>query len=1670
VFIFLHHQSKLSNDWQLANALSLLTEVSTFEGGRQVTLSSPVEIINKTCHKIWLAFHFDPKCLDKFNSERDLESTHDDAPNKDCDLQEVHPGEIYHVPISLMEAALHAEGSNLGCIWMKPEEGLLIEMQRSYQGDAPGRLKDSKIGYCSRPVNIHSLIEESAELFKNGTVSMQEIATQYHLFCPITAKSDWAVLPFCYCVEVKRSPMVPPFDGHGTVSARQDLKRSKCSRDVVGELEADHCDSSDKKMTMPRKHDSNTDIHGPVAYSLVIHPPIVIENLLPEPARYELMHAVKHKVVWVGDLEPGESVPIHTVGLDSPLLMLVNLGYCRTNGEGALIHHGSNIMKHMKEQETRSFDFETEGSPMKGETNGDSDRLLKGPTGLEDQKFALGAIASTTTVVDSIGQRLNLDIENKHGAGGQRHITISCPYWIINTTEHALRYKQEKSSQLVSGSIQSASKDGSKPVDSSKRNKFSIGSTHGTIFPGRPGALHGARKRLNMDEYTTLLANEIHLEKLATLAFMFNYRDSKPFGGLNGLSLQLVDPHWRSYRCSEWSRGFSLDSIGVTQIIGMHCLDGRQLEVAAIVSVAPGALSKYTKIVRICPRYILVNQLSRPMRLWQDSSLVHPSRVLDGTNDAMGSGSEQQNWRMKASGKQDGIPNEDDLSLCQYDFLFGQPATLDTQPNTNMPHKTVAQRSAFYITTAGTNEPIPFHLPDTRADRELRVDLGPSWNLSASFPADIISDYTLKVTRVMDLRTLRHVDNRGASTYKVQLPPNDTSEMDMEHWDGELGVWFETIQWNGSTKCVVKGTKRGKFSYNNTDIHVGDELLAIDGKRVAMMDFIDAMKLLKDRLNEVANAYKKKKARRPKFLKRFDRTSTHSQGTCPSEATADEEMDSFRSLTLDFQTLESRMKKVRDRALRRETNRNGRRKNSAENQVSNSNNPALKLSSEVVSSQSKKTRNDEFNIQVSMKLLNQSVFVFVNERKDNAPYRVENRSLKHFIYFRQRTCENHPWNSLAPGETANYTWEEPLKTNKLLVKVGNQQNITQSEKLGKIFLPFEFIDSEDQGGFGSTKTVKLNEVGFEGILPCPEDGISREAPSLYCNVDTDGATRVLVVSDSNTMKNAEDYFDFLGTHQEVLAKEISTENNRLRKWIEQRSTLQASGIFENNVARTPVSSQLLPTVQEDLEASLPREEMLTDDVNVELESEYDETTITRKHQLFVEIIEASGLQTANHSALTGLCSPYCSVRLEQRTKKLRPNLFAKPAKGKKTYFIERCANPKWSGMKFVFDVPVSAISDPHGFALLVKVKDHRIIGYNRPLGRAEIHLRSLKNQKEVLGWFPLLLRSGRGSDLGNPAAAGRVQGSVKLRAQWIYKTPALIDYFILLSETRIAKLLANSESTRLYHQKLLTEEEKKRELDGDSIFLPVKAQTQNTEGVLASAMKKATKLKSIFKRPQHHSSLSDVEQDSEYEKKEHNLHTSVIPHLQEIQTGFEFEGVGTPCITAKDQNFFPVNRGTAFSEGHLLKGALCQAEVKSTQLDDMNSFNDAQNMIDILYSSNILNNRRGDYFHYNHLDSSILAYGDVLNIADNYPTKLNSWVSAYGVVNSKEMKWLFLPQSANQNKFESIPRFPSKKMPRFEVIYPALSLPSRAPSQMQEQNISFQKKLHSSRGMSKNIA
>ena len=721
------------------------------------------------------------------------------------------------------------------------------------------------------------------------------------LSCPIIHNNqEVSAAPFCYVVEIKRSPLIASehgksnlgsmfddamrdnnYEGFVATTVPHSRESMAVSPDMIEGPTVDSKASSPGRRSRSSQQHLNIK-HEPVQYSLVIHPPLVIENLLPENGRFELMHATRRKVVWWADLKAGERIPVHTVGLDAPLLLLINLGFCRTPvGEGALVHHGASDMGDTDKRGIAAVNqaglqalgkavTKTTQSVYKGATKtlttiaeGESERgkervaVLQSPTlplreegrvgnkkigskkklaafGLDtdadafdsvdaedgggDAGVTLGVedIATETTVVDSLGQRLGLCIDNDLGSGGQRRVTIYCPFWIVNTTEHALRYKQEKSPLFVSGTVTSPTKDGSQPVDDSNRNYTNalmmttsdgsgpLNPNRGTIFSGTPGALaticSGRSDGLSSKDLIELLNNDIPLERTAQIATMFNFHEKLSLGGQRRLCVQLHDGTGQTNYSSGWSPGFSLDSVGVTQVVGMHCKDRRSLEISVSIGVGTGRLSQYTKIVRFSPRYVLINQLTRPIRLWQDSSLIHSNYTSrSGADD-----DEQKLWFEGGSEDDDDKPGR----VEQYELLFGGKSAIDYRKGaTEMPPDTNAHGGALFITTAAPSDIIPFHLPDTRVDRELRIDLGTRrWNLTSSFPADVAQEYQLKVSRAIDLRLLKHVTTRASSHYTVELPPRALPGQQQEPWDGELGVWFETDWEDG--RIVVKGTKR----------------------------------------------------------------------------------------------------------------------------------------------------------------------------------------------------------------------------------------------------------------------------------------------------------------------------------------------------------------------------------------------------------------------------------------------------------------------------------------------------------------------------------------------------------------------------------------------------------------------------------------------------------------------------------------------------------------------------------------------------------------------------------------------------------------------------------------------------------------------------------------------
>ena len=643
--------------------------------------------------------------------------------------------------------------------------------------------------------------------------------------------------------------------------------------------------------------------------------------------------------------------------------------------------------------------------------------------------------------------------------------------------------------------------------------------------------------------------------------------------------------------------------------------------------------------------------------------------------------------------------------------------------------------------------------------------------------------------------TLRHLSTREHPEYNVVLPPEPSLD-----WDGELGVWFEAM--SEKTGILVKGTRKGKYSYYS-DIQEGDELIAIDGYKLENTSFEDTIKILKHKLSIL-----------PKSQRRNSQSFTKKNAGRYS-------FD--KTLVLTFRSYEERM--------RRERNHKSR-----ENDSESTRFREMKFKScppTFSTSQANHVSSfTESALEVSMNVLKQSIYVHVKPFDfKNPPYFIENRSPNRTVYFRQRGCDGHPWSVLAPGSRCCYMWEEPLKPKKLSVRVGPESVISSNANVPNVRLsvPPNSVgnniarakkvrtraENEENGIFGPNRSIKLEEIGFADVLPCP---VLNGSPSqnLFCRIDTKGETRVLIISDS---QNSVDEIRSILDHICILEKSIQTEAticsrlNNIRSFLtdrarnrsrneslERSSNLKVEGksvnlrseglksssandLFRAQRTRLPSDETAIASVNSRGTAIFSEEYMDSESSNAILNELHDlvdddsEQVISKPNQLYIEVIEASGLKSAD---ISGSANPYCEIKLKLRgsTKKL----FSSESTHK-TYYCEKTLNPRWTDQKYTFDVPSEAANFARGYAIVVKLRSFEILRKDSLLGRADIQLHALRNQRQLTGWYPLK---------GNHQSTNdRVLGSIKLRLQWIWTVHALVDYWALISETRLAFLKEN---------------------------------------------------------------------------------------------------------------------------------------------------------------------------------------------------------------------------------------------------------------------------------------
>eukprot|EP01035_Chromulina_nebulosa_P017521 gene17521-23082_t len=1261
---------KSSTDWKILNALKLMAEVAPHYGGRMLKLTSVFSIKNNTSHVIDLVAieataneRLSVNNLSTSKLDHDLRTAmHSQIPFK------LKVGENFDIPLALLHRSSVASNmKSLGSLYIRPSS---IHSAQTELGLRTLENLES-IDFSSTPINLMNIVRRTAELVASlniepgSSVFGKDLVDNImiELFCMmstvikqrnsqnfnksydsnrnILSQSSGKLPPFCYAVEIQRVGTL--------IEGKKDINR-------VQRLQARFFQQKEQS---ERKHD-------PIHYVIVIHPPIILENLLPMGGIFEIVHASQQKrVLWSSWIDPGKAVPIHTVTLDEPLLLLINIRYART-AEGVIIHEPAKRV----------------GISLVG-------KIQRTIEGILDE----GENDDTTTVVltDTVGQRLTINIDNVEGQAGQRHIAVYCPYWIVNTSQYTIRIREEGTQSLPAGTV-TQQKDGSrqviilKPLSGNNQQRRKVS----TIYPGTKGPFHSSisKEFLFGSDLHDLLIN-ICFDSIVDYAYMFNFgRDDGRFMGKRKVCIQMDE--------ADWSRPFSLDTVGVNQVVSVDNHDFGVFEVGFKIKVAPGRLGKYTKIVRFVPKFVVVNKLNSSIRLLQPVGFTESPKEIE---------------------------------------------------------------------VSGFGCIRPFHLPELFGERKLRLLVDGPWQKTVPFNLDQIGGYTLLVKKKTNLASLHHVNTRGAPEYTVTFPGGLT----------EIGIWFET-DW-GEQNTVVKSILDNSYASKQTDIHIGDVLLAIDGEEVRK-NFDLNMLRLKSKLKE--------------------------PGGCE----------------VKFRTVEEKIKKIRDRAIRTkkqisvidntitaETKVSDiipnnslpstfinalTSKRPASNSVlsTESNDPIVHIST------SANNYSDDIAVRIDIKTCEAFSAIIVSpvNDKSTSEYRVDNMSVSHLIYYKQKGITGNTWSCIAPGYSTSFIWEDPFKPHRLLVLAGRNVLLPESEldieDLTKIS-GSDLISNTTMGCIsGVAVDLSITEIYFDDIGQTKQLPLPRSDARLLLEVKSQGPAKTLVISPDLNQLKYELKYTTIFVNEQIL--ELNEFASRLRPLLsETKSYGSVENILNSNMK---IILQKFRDSQEALfneyrnymtrhstesnKSSFP----IYDNHIYKLTSYSPIESvlglhISKQHQLLIDVLEAKDLMPFVAGKMEDV---YCKIYL-----KFPSSISRDFRQSRYTYVCYQTLDPLWLGQRFIFDIPKIASEEARGFSLRVVIKSKTVIQLNRFLGQTDIHFAGLKNESQVEGWFPLQPEK---SSFKASVTTGLITGSVKLKLQWIHSNIGLTKYTLSTIDSRLNEL------------------------------------------------------------------------------------------------------------------------------------------------------------------------------------------------------------------------------------------------------------------------------------------
>jgi hypothetical protein len=583
-------------------------------------------------------------------------------------------------------------------------------------------------------------------------------------------------------------------------------------------------------------------------------------------------------------------------------------------------------------------------------------------------------------------------------------------------------------------------------------------SVGGAVFPGCYGPLHSVNnKEFAIDSPLAHQLQELTFNEIVDLSYMFNYIEPQGRLGKKRVKVQLDD--------ATWSRPFSLDSVGVNQMITVNNAQRGCMELGFKISVAPGRLAKYTKILRFLPRFSVVNKLPVSLKALQPTGFS-------------------------------GQASETEISA---------------------------------------EKVRPYHLPAMFGERQIALQLD-GWHRSVAFNIDQIGIFNIQLKRRINLAAIQHVNTRGAPEYSVILQPMRT-----------LGIYFET-DW-GEENIVVKSLQKGSYATRNTDVKVGDVLLAIDREQLNGKRFDFAMMVIRNRLSSAHGCTLRFRTieEKMRLIRESALTTTMKTQRGTKRSAGGSGMNGLQSSSHGESEADEGMRRILHSLsydARDPAGDNPRHRSlggaltlglDLTGDIHRLEDKLLGPATVAAKPTAKQERTHRFRnkdhermvLRVELRQVESSAMVFVQElgAHVSAEYRVENKSVCYNLYYKQKGIPGNSWQMLYPGQSRSYVWEDPFKPHKLLVHTGDnvlspkdERAQDASSEAGQFLTKLGDGDDVMSTYWGymvglnadQATAVSFDEIGLKETLFVAH----KTDQKMIATVKSEGPTKILLVTPS----------------------------------------------------------------------------------------------------------------------------------------------------------------------------------------------------------------------------------------------------------------------------------------------------------------------------------------------------------------------------------------------------------------------------------------------------------------------------------------------------------------------------------------------------------------------------